>query len=183
MPFIPAGNSRRMAAGLVLAMLGLASLYCGFEAEQASVRARTRTWVMETEEIGAFVKSALARGNDLLVVERFSRLARRDDVAYVLVMDSTGKARLHTDVSQIGKLYTSDYAKRALGAGDTLVQPVPSQGLVEVDSPLGGAGVLRAGFMVSAATAGSGWMWAGICLALAGLILSFLPALRAADKL
>jgi len=178
-----AGKPRSIVVGAILAVVGMASLWCGWEADHAARRARIRTWSMETEDLGSFVKSALVRGNDLLVVERFSRLARRDDIAYLLVMDKDGKARLHSDVNQAGKVYTSDFARRALAAGDTLVQPVPAMGLVEVDSPLGPAGVLRAGFILRSAAPGSGWMWAGLVLALVGLVVSALPALRSADKL
>lgn len=178
---MPAGRSRAIFIGM--ALLGFASLWCVWEAGNTARRARIRTWSLETGELGSFVKSALARGNDLLVVERFSLVARRDDIAYLLVMDRDGKARLHSDVNQAGKVYASDYAKRALSAGDIIVQMVPSMGLVEVDYPLGDRGVLRAGFVLSSATAGSGWMWAGLGLALLGLAVSALPALRSADKI
>jgi hypothetical protein len=179
----PGGKYRAAVLGAALALAAAASIWCGWEAGNSARRARIGNWTLETEEMGAFVKSALARGNDLLVVERFSRLSRRDDIAYMLVMDQGGKARLHSDVNQAGKVYTSDYASRALSAGDTLVQMVPAMGLVEVDYPLGSAGVLRAGFILRSATAGSGWMWAGLGLALAALFICALPGLRAAVKL
>ena len=183
MALIKEGMHRVFAVKIAMVLVAVASLWCGFEADHSARRARIRTWTLETAEIGTFAKSALARGNDLLLVERFSMLARRDDIAYILVMDKEGKARLHTDVTQVGKVYTSAFAMRALAAGDTLVQPVESMGLIEVDYPLGSVGVLRAGFVLRAATAGAGWMWAGLGLALIALVMAVLPALRTAVKL
>jgi len=177
------GWFRRAALAMILALLGLASLWCGWTASSLSREARIRTWTLEAAEIGAFARAALARGNDLLVVERFSRLSRRDDIAFMMVMDAEGKARLHTDVAQTGKAFAGVYADRAAAAADILVQPESAAGLLEIDFPLGSAGVLRAGFVSGSATPGDGWMWAGLGLALAGMLLSALPALRAADKL
>ena len=183
MPVMRPEKIRRLALVSVLAVLATGAFWCGWESIQAARQARIRTWTIEAEEIGGFVKAALERGNDLLVVERFARLLRRDDIAYVLVMDREGKAFLHMDGALAGKVYTSDIALRALATADVLVQMMPSLGLVEVDFPLGSAGVLRAGFVLRTATAGFGWMCAGLVLALAGLFASVLLPFRATDKL
>jgi hypothetical protein len=172
---------RLFAAGF--AALAAASLWAGLESRDAARAAMVRAWTLEAEELGAFARSALARGGDLMVVERFASLARRDDFAYALVMDARGKARIHSDVSQSGRVYESDFAKRALAAASTLVQPVPGTGLVEVDVPLGAPGVLRAGFSFRCAAQAEEWLWVALAAAMAGLAGAVLLALRGADKL
>lgn len=176
-------QSRRKVILGAAALLALGAVWAGLEARESGRAAWTRAWTLEAEELGSFTRSALARGADLQVVERFSALSRRDDFAYALVMDRSGRARLHSDVASTGRVYDSDFAKRAAAAGATLVQPVPGAGLVEVDVPLGASGVLRAGFSLKAVRAEESWWWAGLLLALAGLAASALPALRGADKL
>ena len=183
MPFIPAGKPRATALAIAMAFLGGASVWCGYEAGESVSRGNVRRWVQDAGELGDFSRVALERGNDLLVVERFARLARRDDFAYALVMDRGGRAVLHSDVTKIGTVYESEYAKRAGAAVDTLVQFIPAMGLVEIDAPMGPGRVLRMGFVSRTASAGIGWMWAGLGLALAGMAVSVLLALRAADKL
>jgi hypothetical protein len=168
---------------VLLAVLTAGSLWAGLESRRAGRAAWVRAWTLETEELGSFTRGALARGADLMVVERFAALAKRDDFAYALVMDRGGKARIHSDVSQTGKVYESEFAKRALGASSTLVQPVPGMDLVEVDFPLGLSGVLRMGFSFRGSRVPEGWLWAALGLAFLGLAAAALPALRGADKL
>lgn len=172
----------RMFAGL-LALLAAGVMWAGLESRLAARTSRVRAWTLEAEELGSFTRGALARGADLLVVERFAAMAKRDDFAYALVMDRGGKARIHSDVSQSGKVYESDFAKRALAAGSTLVQAVPGTDFVEVDVPLGTSGVLRAGFSFRGNRSSEVWLWIAVGLAFIGLIAAALPALRGADKL
>ncbi len=159
-----------LAAGAVLLIL------MDLKADAAAREAGTAAWTRETESEAAFVAAALARRNDLQVVERFAALARRDDVAYALVCDASGRARFSTDVAGVGTVYDSPVAQRARAAAGTLVQDLTdTAGVVEVDAPVGGGSVLRLGYATRARTAASRRRWTGaaavvVAAAVAGLL-------------
>ena len=163
-----------LATGAVLLLL------MDLQADNATRSAFVAAWTRNAESEAAFVTAALARRNDLLVVERLGALARRDDLAYAVVCDAAGRARFHSDVAQIGTVYDSPVAKRALAATGTLVQDVDAAGVVEIDAPVGGGAVLRLGFSKRVLAAPSRWLWSGAAMAvLAGLAAGLLVRARA----
>lgn len=151
-------------------------------AAAAAMRSAWRTgFVRDAEDTGRFVARALATRSDLLVVERFAELKRHDDVTYVLVLDPSGRARFHGEAAEVGKVFDSPFAKAALAATATIVQDIPSAGVVEVDVPVGGGSVLRVGGAPRPLAASLRWLWTG---AAAGVLaLAALAALAAAAKL
>lgn len=158
-----------LAAGAVLLVV------MDLQADRASRDAFVAGWTRDTESEAAFVAATLARKNDLLVVERFTALVKRDDLSYAVVCDAAGRARFHTNASDVGTVYDSPVARRALAAAGTVVQHVTGAGVVEVDVPVGGGAVLRMGYATRAYTGPSRWLWAGaavsvVAAAAAGLM-------------
>jgi hypothetical protein len=149
-----------LAAG-TLAVGAVLLLLMDRQADQATREHCVGAWTRSTESEAAFVMSALAHKNDLLVVERFGALAKRDDLAYAVVCDAAGRARFHTDAANVGTVYDSAVARRAMAATLTQVQDLADAGVVEVDVPVGGGSVLRMGFGTRGLAASSGWLWSG----------------------
>jgi hypothetical protein len=163
-----------LAAGAVLLLL------MDQRAADGNRDAVVATWTRDAESEAAFVAAALARRNDLLVVERIAALAKRDDLAYAVICDATGRATFHSDVAQIGMVYDSPVAKRALGTAGTLVQEAAAAGIIEIDAPVGGGAVLRLGFADRAFAAPSRWMWAGAAASLVAAVAAGLMGLARA---
>ena len=166
---------RRLAVGTVAIGLGL-MMAMDQLASSAARAARIQSWALEAGAEGAFIHSALAHHDDLLVVERLAALGQRDDLAWAVVLDTAGRARFHTNVADVGKVYDSAIAKRALAATAPLVQELAEVGIVEVDVPVGAGSVLRAGFTTRALDAASRQVWTGAAVAVmaavvAGLLL------------
>jgi len=168
---------RIVAAGCGIA--ALVALGAAWQAAEAARGAWRSGFVREAEELGSFAKRALASRSDLLIVERFSELVRHDDVTYVLILDSAGRARFHGDAAEVGKTFDSPYAKAALAATAALVQDIPQAGVIEVDVPLGGGSVLRLGGAPRPLAPALRWLWAGAGLAGAALLAAGLWGLRA----
>ena len=165
----------RIILGVTLLGMFLVVLVA-LQARDSVRQAWLRAWVAEAEELGGFTDAAVAGRGDLLLVGRLTRLARRDDVAYALVLDSDGRARFHGNASDVGKKYDSDWSLRALSAGETLVQDIRSHGVVEVAVPVS-RGVLRMGFTFAPLDSFFRWLWGGVALscgllAAAGLALA-----------
>src|ERR1043166_4428683 len=93
------GIAGTLAAGAVLLLL------MDQRATEASRDAVVAAWARDAESEAAFVAAALARRNDLLVVERIAALAKRDDLAYAVVCDAAGRAKFNSDVAQTGTVY------------------------------------------------------------------------------
>jgi hypothetical protein len=163
-----------LAAGAVLVLV------MNGQAERATRRSFEAAWALAAESEAAFVGTALAHQNDLLVVERLASLARRDDVAYAVVCDPAGRARFHTNPADVGTVYDSPVARRALAATDTLVQDVASAGVVEVDVPVSGGLVLRMGYTTRGLAGPSRWLWsAAAASVLAAVVAGLLVRARA----
>jgi len=165
--------SRRLAPA-ACAVAALAVAGAAWQARAAGRAGWSGARVQEAEELAAFIRAATASRNDLLVVERFTALARRDEVAWALVLDAGGRAVFNSAAADVGKVYDSAVAKAALAATGTLVQDLASLGVTEVDVPLGAGRVLRLGCAPRGAAAADPWLAvaAGIAvLALAGAAL------------
>ena len=178
----PGGKRARIVAAAFAAVAAVAA-WAGFAVDRMAKEAWKRTWVLQAEELGVFTRRALGDREDLLVVDRLRFLGKRDDVAYALVMDPAGKALIHSDVSQTGRVYDSEYAKRAAAAKSTLVQEVPQANVVEVDVPLGEVGVLRAGFTFATVGGWESWLWVLTGLACVSACVAGLLVLKRVDKL
>jgi len=166
----PAAIAGTLAAGAVLLLL------MDVQADRASRDAFVAGWTRDTEAEAAFVASALTRKNDLLVVERFGSLVKRDDLSYAVVCDAAGRARFHSNASDVGTVYDSPVAKRALAATGTVVQDVGGAGVVEVDVPVGGGAVLRMGYATRAFSGPARWLWAGAAVSMAAAAAAGLMA-------
>ncbi len=174
-------NRRRVGAYALLLSVLLVVLVA-LQARDAMKRAWVKSWVSQTEELGTFVRGALASRSDLLLVERLVQLARRDEIAYALILDPGGRARYHSNAADIGRRYDNVYTKRALKAQATLVQDIRDHGVLEVDVPLA-SGVLRVGFTFKPLASFSRWLWAGVALSCACLTAAGLLLLKVADTL
>ena len=170
-------GQRIAAAGCGLA--ALVALGAAWQAADAARGAWRSGFVSEAEELGGFAKRALGSHSDLLIVERFGELVRHDDVTYVLILDSSGRARFHGDAAEVGKTFDSPYARAALAATATLVQDIPQAGVLEVDVPLGNGSVLRMGGAPRPLAPALRWLWAGAGLACSALVAAGLWGLRA----
>ena len=106
------------------------------------------------------------------MVERLAALGQRDDLAWAVVLDTAGRARFHTNVADVGKVYDSAIAKRALAATAPLVQDLADVGIVEVDVPVGSGAVLRAGFTTRALDAASRQVWTGAAVAVVAAVVA-----------
>ncbi len=179
----PGTRAWRLGASLLLGALAVGAAWGALAAREAARGYVRRSWMAQTEELGAFTRRALDRGSDLLVVERLAALIRRDDVSYAVVMDPEGRALIHTDVTQAGKVYDSEYARRALAATEVIVQEVNELDLAEVDAPLGTRGVLRVGYLYRPLRAYERSLLAGLAFALAGIAAGALLAFRTAGRL
>jgi len=165
---------RKRAVVVLLAAAGLAVTLAALEANHAVRTACERTWVVQASELAAFAMQASAARNDLALVDRIAWMAKRDDVAYVVVLVPDGRAKFHSNPSEVGKTYDSEYARRALAAKETITQEVARGGVLEVDVPLDN-GVLRAGFSYGPLAPASRSLLGGavlcwICVAAAGLL-------------
>lgn len=172
------GSRTRPRLVLGLTLLGmLLVVLVALQARDAVRRAWARSWVSEAEELGSFARAALAVRSDLLLVERLTRLARRDDVAYALILDPDGRARFHGNAPDVGRKYDSAPARRALAARETYVQSIRSHGVLEVDVPLE-RGVLRMGFTFAPLDSFFRWLWGGVLLSCALLGVAGLALAR-----
>lgn len=169
----------RKAVPAICALAALVSLAGAWGAREAVLAGWRAARVQEAEELAGFIRAATAARNDLLVVERFSALARRDEVAWVLVLDAAGRASFHGNPADVGSVFDSPVARAALSATATLVQDVPSRGAVEVDVPLGQGRVLRLGCTPRAIAAADPFLWGGAGLAALVLAGAGLLAARA----
>ncbi len=155
----------RRAAPVALMVAGLAVLGLAWGAREAALAGWRVARVQEAEELAGFVRGATAARNDLLVVERFVALARRDEVAWALVLDANGRAVFHSHGADVGTIYDSAVAKAALAATTTAVQDLAGLGVTEVDVPLGAGRVLRLGCTPRAVAAADPFLWGGAGLA------------------
>ncbi|MEK7766453.1 MAG: hypothetical protein AAB368_09465 [bacterium] len=171
MPFVlpdPAARRRaRLAAGVLVLAALLAALMAA-EAQDAARRALVNSWVLQTEELGAFARGALASRDELLLVQRLGALGKRDEIAYVVIQDAQGAARFVGNLADAGRRFESETARRASAATATLLQPIPALNALEIDVPLG-ALVLRVGFSFRPLAPVARWRWGAVALSAAAL--------------
>jgi sensor histidine kinase regulating citrate/malate metabolism len=167
---------RRLAPGLLFVGV-LMVVITAFESHHEARQTWVRFWLVDAEELGAFARGAQVGREDLLLAERVSRVAKREDVAYVLILDPTGRALIHGNPAEAGKRYESEYARNALEAKSTLVQEIPAIGVTEVDVPLE-SGVLRVGYTFRPMAPFSRALLAGTLLSCAVLAAAGLLLLR-----
>lgn len=166
---IEPGRRRRMrATALVLGICALLVILAQLEAKDAEQRAWTASWIKQAEELAGFTQQAIASGNELMLMERLSRMVRRGDVAYAVVLDRDGLARFAGNPGNAGKRFSGPYSKRALSASGTLVQRIGDRGVTEVAVPAGRL-VIRCGFTMQHLSAVDDWLWAAAALASLGL--------------
>jgi hypothetical protein len=170
----PRARVASLAAAAAAGLVALATWQARVEARSAWRRAL----VAQAEETGAFARRALASGHDLLVAERLADLARRPEVAWVLILDRTGRATFHGRPEDVGKIYESAWAKVALAATATLIQEIPDSGATEADVPVGGGAVLRLGFTFGPLGAAERWLALAAGVAAAGFAALGLLAAR-----
>lgn len=169
-------SGRRVLAGFCLLAM-LVVVLAALQARDSARRAWIDSWVTQAQSLGEFADSALAARADLLLVERLTHLARRDEVAYALILDSDGRARFHGNAADVGRKYDSEYTRRALAAKELTVQRIPSHGVLEVDVPLD-RGVLRIGFTFEPLRVFHRWLWGGVAFSCAILALLGLAVFR-----
>ncbi len=156
------GSHRRVIAGIMF-LVGLVIVLVALQAQDSVRESAIRSWIVQAEDLGAFAVEARGCRCDLLLVDRLTRLSRRDDVTYALILDEDGRASFHSNAADVGRVYTSVYARCALDARKTLIQDIPSHGVLEIDVPLE-RGVLRVGFTFQGLSTFFRWLWGGVAI-------------------
>lgn len=164
----PGRRRKNRAAALVLGICALLVILAQLEAQEASKRAWKANWIQQAEDLGAFSASSLANGDELMLVERLSRIVRRNDVAYAVILDRQGLARFAGSPANAGKIFSGPYSKVAMSAQGTIIQEIAERAVTEVCVPAGGL-VLRCGFTMKHLQAVNDWLWAGAAVAVLGL--------------
>jgi sensor histidine kinase regulating citrate/malate metabolism len=153
---------RRLIPVLLLAAV-LAVTFAALKANEEMRTAWERTWMAEAEDMAAFARQAMTAKDDFALVDRISGVAKRDDVAYVVILVPDGRAKFNSNPAEVGKTYDSEYARRALAAKETVTQEVAGRNIMEVDVPLENA-VMRMGFSYATLAGASRALLTGVIL-------------------
>jgi hypothetical protein len=161
------------AGSLILVIFAVGLAASAFQAWTLGREGWRREFRRQAEEMGAFVKGALASRSDLLIIERFKETMRlNDDVVWVLVQDPVGRVTFSNNAAEMGTILDSPRAKTAGDARETLMQQGPGGGQVEVDFPLGTSGVFRMAGAPRSVQKVEKWLLIGAGIGIIGLLLA-----------
>ncbi len=164
----PRARRKVRAAALCLAIAALLVVLAALEAQEAMKAAWVRSWKIEAEQLGAFARTAIASGNELLLVEQLGAMTRRDEVAYAVLIDSQGLVRYADTPANAGKRLAGPRSKAALEAKAAFTVLIPETGMIEVAVPVGSF-ALRCGFTTRHLAGASRMLVIAAVLAVLGL--------------
>jgi sensor histidine kinase regulating citrate/malate metabolism len=101
------------------------------------------------QTIAVTAREDIRSSNSSKLQEYFADLVKQPDLQYLIVMETNGKAVVHTDAKFRGKKLDDDLARKALSASETQVTNVESRSLYDIAVPVMGftskAAVVRVG--------------------------------------